>query len=219
MKYKTVIFDLDGTLLDTLQDLTNSVNFALESMQYPKRSIDEVRLFVGNGIGKLIDRAVPKNTDEKSVCTVLEIFKNHYEQHCEDYTAPYPGIIKFLSCLKEHGIQSAVVSNKADFAVKKLCEKFFGNQIQIAVGECEGIRRKPAPDSLLSVLESLHTEPKNAVYIGDSDVDIETARNANMDMISVTWGFRDKNFLLENGAFVFADSVSQLENLILESHV
>ncbi len=215
MKYKTVIFDLDGTLLNTLQDLTNSVNFALNSLQYPERSIEEVRMFVGNGIGKLIARAVPSGTDEDSVFSVLEIFKNHYAQHCEDYTAPYPGVLELLDFLKNHGIQTAVVSNKADFAVQKLCRKYFGDRILLAVGEREGVRRKPFPDSLISVLKILRTESKDAVYIGDSDVDIETARNAGIDIISVTWGFRDKDFLFKNGASVSVDSVSQLSNLIL----
>ena len=216
MKYKTVIFDLDGTLLDTLQDLTNSVNFALSSMRYPERTHKEVRAFVGNGIGKLIERAVPANTDEQSIHTTLQIFKEHYGVHCEDCTAPYQGITELLDCLKEYGIQTAVVSNKADFAVKKLCEKYFENRILLSVGEREGVRRKPAPDSVFSVMEQLSAKREESVYIGDSDVDIETARNAGIDSIIVTWGFRDKDDLLQKGASVFADSVFQLKNLLLE---
>ncbi|MBE6665256.1 MAG: HAD-IIIA family hydrolase [Ruminococcaceae bacterium] len=216
MKYKTVIFDLDGTLLDTLQDLTNSVNFALRTMNYPERTISEVRTFVGNGIGKLIERAVPENTEKEDVQETLQIFKSHYEKHCEDCTSPYPGIYELLVHLKECGIQVAVVSNKADFAVKKLCEKYFGNWVSLAIGEREGIRRKPAPDSVLSVLSQMTATPKETVYIGDSDVDIETAYNSGIDIISVTWGFRDKDFLSRSGALAFADSVEQLENLILE---
>ena len=216
MKYKTVIFDLDGTLLDTLQDLTNSVNFALQAMKYPERTLSEVRMFVGNGIGKLIERAVPKGTNTLDIQKTLQIFKSHYEQHCEDYTAPYPGIYELLDFLKEQGVQTAIVSNKADFAVKKLCKKYFANSISLAVGECENVRKKPAPDSVLAVINQLNSDNETTVYIGDSDVDIETARNANIDVISVTWGFRDKNFLLEKGAFICADSTSELKNLISE---
>ena len=215
MKYKTVIFDLDGTLLDTLQDLTNSVNFALRSMKYPERTIEEVRAFVGNGIGKLMERAVPAHTDTQSVYKALQIFKEHYGAHCEDFTSPYPGILELLDFLKECGVLIAVVSNKADFAVRKLCEKYFGNRILLAVGEKEGIRRKPAPDSVFSVMDQLGTSREETVYVGDSDVDIETARNAGLDSIIVTWGFREKENLIQSGASVLADSVSALENLLL----
>jgi len=215
MKYKTVIFDLDGTLLDTLQDLTNSVNFALRSMQYPERSLEEVRTFVGNGIGKLIERAVPEHTDTQSVHTALQIFKKHYEYHCEDCTLPYPGIYPLLDRLAENGLQIAVVSNKADFAVKKLCQQYFGERILLAVGERDGIRRKPAPDTVFSVISQLKTKPEETVYVGDSDVDIETARNAGIDSIIVTWGFRNRDDLLRAGAVSLADSAARLESLIL----
>lgn len=215
MKYKTVIFDLDGTLLDTLQDLTNSVNFALRCMKYPERTIEEVRAFVGNGIGKLMERAVPAHTDTQSAYKALQIFKEHYGAHCEDFTTPYPGIPTLLDSLKQRGVLIAVVSNKADFAVRKLCEKYFGNRILLAVGEKEGIRRKPAPDSVFSVMDQLGTSREETVYVGDSDVDIETARNAGLDSIIVTWGFREKENLIQSGASVLADSVSALENLLL----
>ncbi len=215
MKYKTVIFDLDGTLLDTLQDLTNSVNFALRSMCYSERTLEEVRAFVGNGIGKLIERAVPANADGQSVDTALQMFKEHYGAHCEEHTAPYPGITELLDCLKERGIHVAVVSNKADFAVRKLCEKYFGDRILLSVGEREGIRRKPAPDSVFSVIAQLDAKPEETVYVGDSDVDIETARNADIDSVIVTWGFRDKDYLVQTGASVLTDSVCQLKKLLL----
>ena len=216
MKYKTIIFDLDGTLLDTLQDLTNSVNFALCAMGYPARTLNEVRMFVGNGIGKLIERAVPSHIPESAVLETLQIFKEHYASHCEIHTAPYAGIIELLDSLTERNVDIAVVSNKADFAVGKLCKQYFGDRISVAVGEREGVRKKPAPDSVLAVISQLKSLPKETVYIGDSEVDIETARNANIDSIIVTWGFRNKNDLIQNGASVLADSVSQLKNLLLE---
>ena len=215
MKYKIAIFDLDGTLLDTLQDLAISTNFALENCGYPQRTLEEVRCFVGNGIEKLIERALPKGTLPNERARVLEVFKTHYARHCEDYTAPYKGITELLDHLIERGISIAVVSNKIDFAVKSLCEKYFGDRITAAVGEREGIRRKPYPDSVLEVLRKANIEPSDAVYIGDSEVDIQTAINAKTDMIIVTWGFRDKNFLAELGVAVFAESVDQLERLIL----
>ena len=216
MKYKTVIFDLDGTLLDTLQDLTNSVNFALHSMQYPERSLAEVRMFVGNGISKLIERAVPEGTDEQSEKKTLQIFKSHYEQHCEDYTAPYPGVYELLSDLKEMNVHMAIVSNKADFAVKKLCKKYFSDYISLAIGECDGVRKKPAPDTVFAAIAQLNAQQESTVYIGDSDVDIETARNAKIDSVSVTWGFRDEDFLLEKGASVCVDSAVKLKSLLLK---
>lgn len=216
MKYKTVIFDLDGTLLDTLQDLTNSVNFALHSMQYPERSLTEVRMFVGNGISKLIERAVPEGTDEQSEKKTLQIFKSHYEQHCEDYTAPYPGVYELLSDLKEMNVPMAIVSNKADFAVKKLCEKYFSDYISLAIGECDGVRKKPSPDTVFAAIAQLNAQQESAVYIGDSEVDIETARNAKIDSVCVTWGFRDEDFLWERGASVCVDSAAKLKTLLLE---
>lgn len=215
MKYKIAIFDLDGTLLDTLRDLENSTNFALSSFGYPERSLEEVRRFVGNGIEKLIERAVPKNTASEERARVLSAFKTHYAEHCEDHTAPYEGIVEVLDRLKDKGIVIAVVSNKIDFAVKALCEKYFGNRISVAVGEREGIRRKPYPDSVFEVLDKTGFVPAEAVYIGDSEVDVQTAEHAGTDMITVTWGFRDKDFLIESGARVFADSADELEHLIL----
>ena len=215
MKYKIAIFDLDGTLLDTLQDLANSTNFALSSFGYPERSLEEVRRFVGNGIEKLIERAVPDGTPSEERSRVLAVFKAHYAEHCEDHTAPYEGIIKVLDCLKEKGVTVAVVSNKIDCAVKSLCEKYFADRIFVAVGEREGIRRKPYPDSVFEVLDKTGFVPAEAVYIGDSEVDVQTAENAGMDMITVTWGFRDKDFLMKSGARVFANSADELEHLIL----
>ena len=219
MKYKIAIFDLDGTLLDTLQDLTDSTNFALESRGYPKRTQAEVRSFVGNGIEKLIERAVPDGTVPEERIRVLNVFKAHYAKHCEDKTAPYDGITELLDRLIEENLPIAVVSNKIDSAVQSLCKKYFGERFTVAVGEREGIRRKPCPDSVLEVLARVGISASEAVYIGDSEVDILTARNGGTDMICVTWGFRDKNILKESGATVFADSAEQLWELLLSGQI
>jgi phosphoglycolate phosphatase len=209
--YKTVIFDLDGTLLDTLDDLWASVNVALGKFGLPLRTREEVRAFIGNGIIKLMQRASGLKEGATFEGVLLE-FKRHYGEHCEDKTKPYEGIISMLETLRAKGIQTAVVSNKADFAVKKLAEGYFHGLLQEAIGENEecGIRKKPAPDSLLAVMERLGAGTRSTVYVGDSEVDIQTAKNAGVDCISVTWGFKDKDFLVKNGATVLVDSVEEL---------
>ncbi len=215
MKYKTVIFDLDGTLLDTLDDLNESTNYALESMGYPKRNIAEVRKFVGNGVAKLIERAVPDGTARAMEEKTLLIFKEHYALHCEDKTKPYDGILPLLDLLQKNGIKIAVVSNKIDSAVSELCKKYFGNRIFLAVGDRVGIKRKPDPDSVFEVLQKLGASIEEAVYIGDSEVDVQTAKNAGISFIGVTWGFRDKQILAENGAILFAETPQELESMLL----
>lgn len=210
-KYSLAVFDLDGTVLDTLGDLAASTNFALGEYGLPARSIDEVRRFVGNGIRLLIERAVPENTAPETVDGVFEAFRAHYAAHCADTTRAYDGTERLLCDLRTAGIKTAVVSNKADFAVKELCGRYFEGLFDIAVGERENIRRKPAPDSVLEVMKSLSATPGETVYIGDSDVDIMTAKNAGTHCISVTWGFRDRAFLLANGAYDLADTVGELE--------
>ena len=209
--YETVIFDLDGTLLDTLDDLHGAVNAALSAYGLPLRTRDEVRGFVGNGIVKLMERAAGENACP-DFDGLLAAFKVHYKEHCKDKTNPYAGVMALLGDLKTRGVKTAVVSNKADFAVKLLAEEYFNGLLLAAVGENEsaGIRKKPAPDSLLSVMEQLGAEPATTVYVGDSEVDILTAQNAGVDCISVTWGFKDRAFLLENGGRVFVDEPSQI---------
>ena len=199
MSYRLAIFDLDGTILDTLEDLKESTNAALAANGYPERTLEEVRCFVGNGIGKLIERAVPKGTSKEATKKTLESFKVHYGIHCADHTKPYDGIIKLLEDLRKCGIQTAVVSNKADFAVQELCSQYFPKAFDFVVGEREGIRRKPCPDSVFEVLKTLKKTAAEAVYIGDSDVDVDTAKEAGMDGIFVNWGFRGREFLLEHG--------------------
>lgn len=216
--YELVIFDLDGTILDTLEDLADSANHALRMHYFPERTIEEIRSFVGNGIGKLIERAVPDGTDFVVVEKVLADFKVHYAQHCADKTRPYHGIPELIEKLKNQGYMTAVVSNKADFAVRQLCEDYFSGLFDFVVGEREGIRRKPAPDSVLEVLERLHVEKKNALYIGDSEVDIQTADYAGVDQISVEWGFREREYLLSKGAKKIVGSPEEILSILDESN-
>lgn len=207
-QYSTYIFDLDGTLLDTIQDLATSVNYALRQCRMPERTLDEVRRFVGNGVRLLMIRAVPDGEDNPRFQEAFDIFRSHYLEHSLDTTAPYPGIMEMLQRLKANGKRMAVVSNKFDTATKELIRHFFGNLIEVAIGENEaaGVRKKPAPDTVNEALRQLGVGKEDAVYVGDSDVDIQTARNSGLPCISVLWGFRDREFLLENGATTFVQS-------------
>lgn len=216
MKKKTVIFDLDGTLLDTLEDLKNSVNYALEMTGYPKRTLEEVRCFVGNGIQLLMERALPSGHNNPNFDKAFSLFKEHYGIHCNDMTKPYEGIMDVILKLKEKGIQMAIVSNKADFAVKELSEIYFKGLIPVAIGEkeSEGIRKKPAPDTVLEALSELNSNLEEAVYVGDSEVDLATAENCGMDYILCEWGFREKSFLEEKGGKVFVGHPSEILKLI-----
>ena len=191
----TVVFDLDGTLLNTLDDLMDSVNFALGKCGFPSRSYEEVRAFVGNGVRLLVERAVPVGTDKKDADKVFDIFTAHYDKNMENKTRPYDGVHELLAALKARGIKTAIVSNKYDSAVKQLAEKLFGDMIDEAVGESKTVAKKPAPDGVLAALAKLGSDKSDAVYIGDSDVDAETAKNSGLDFIGVTWGFRDHSLL------------------------
>ncbi len=216
-RYDTVIFDLDGTLLDTLADLTNSTNAVLKQFGMGSRTLDEVRAFVGNGIRNLLKRAVTRDVDEEEFDHIFQCFREHYGLHCMDETEPYPGILSLLDWMDKEGIQTAIVSNKADFAVKKLRDIYFGRLVPVAIGEQEGCRRKPAPDSVLKALGELGADPGHAVYVGDSDVDLQTAKNAGLDCIAVSWGFRSREFLLEHGAHPdrIAANVKELRELLV----
>lgn len=206
MKKQLIIFDLDGTILNTLEDLADSVNYALVSNQLPTRTRKEIRRFVGNGIRKLIERAVPKGCKDTIVDKVFADFGEYYKEHYADKTCPYDGILELLSELQNKKYHLAVVSNKADFAVQELCETYFPRKFEYVVGERKGIRRKPYPDSVQEVLDKLQINKENAVYVGDSEVDIETAKNAGIKMICVEWGFRDRAYLMKQGAENFAAS-------------
>lgn len=196
----TVIFDLDGTLLNTLEDLTDSVNYALEKFRLPARTLEEVRSFVGNGVAKLIERTIPQGKDNPDYADILDAFKAYYALHCKDKTRPYDGIIPMLDELCAKGYQLAIVSNKFDTAVKELSSLYFGERIRSAIGESATIRKKPAPDTVYQALGELSVDAVQAVYVGDSDVDIQTAANVPMLCISVTWGFRGRDELLAAGA-------------------
>lgn len=216
MRYKLAVFDMDGTILNTLEDLADSTNYALEANGLPKRTIDEVRRFVGNGIRLLIERAVPADSKPELVDKVFETFKKYYKTHCAVKTRPYDGIKEVLVSLRKAGCLTAVVSNKADFAVQDLCKDYFEGLFDFAVGEREGIKKKPAPDSVYEVLSKLKTKKEDAVYIGDSDVDFATSVNAGMDVIMVGWGFRDEEFLREKGAKRIIKQPSEILDIILE---
>lgn len=216
MRYKLAVFDMDGTILNTLEDLADSTNYALRVNGLPERTIEEVRRFVGNGIRLLIERAVPKNTENEVIDKVFDTFKEYYKTHCAVKTKAYDGIKEVLLSLRKAGCLTAVVSNKADFAVQDLCKDYFEGLFDIAVGERAGIKKKPAPDSVFEVLSKLNTDKKDAVYIGDSDVDFATAVNAGMDVIMVGWGFRDEKFLREKGAERIIKEPSQILDIILE---
>ena len=210
----TIIFDLDGTLLDTLEDLTDSVNYAMERFGLPAHTLDAVRGFVGNGVAKLIERAIPQGVENPSYEAIFEAFKEHYAKHCEDKTCPYEGIMEVLAPLKEQGYHLAIVSNKFDGAVKQLCKKYFREYISVAIGESDQVKRKPAPDTVYQALRELGSEGSRAIYVGDSEVDLQTAQNAQLRCVSVTWGFRTKELLLNAGAAWIIRTPQELPKLL-----
>ncbi len=207
---RAVIFDLDGTLLNTLDDLHTSVSHALESLSLPIRTKEETRIAVGDGIGNLIARSINGGKNNPCFDKCLALFREHYRTHNTDATAPYPEIRPLLKTLRANGILIGVVSNKIDSAVQKLCRRYFNGLIDCAIGEREGVRRKPCPDSLFHCLEKLGVSPDSAVYIGDSEQDILTAKNANLPCLSVTWGFRDSTALLAAGATLLINTPNEI---------
>lgn len=208
--FETYIFDLDGTLLSTLDDLANSCNYALRINGMAERTIEEVRMFVGNGVRKLMERAIPDGDANPLFDKAYVDFRQHYMQHNLDTTQPYPGVMDMLAELKRRGKKIAVVSNKFYAATQELCQHFFGSLVDVAIGERENIRKKPAPDTVNEALRQLGAKREGSVYIGDSDVDVMTAHNSGMPCISVLWGFRDKEFLLQHGAKTFVSSPTQI---------
>lgn len=213
-KYETVIFDFDGTLLDTLEDLKDAVNYALRKHGMPERTLEEIRTFVGNGVRRLLVLSVPQGEENPAFEEVFAAFRSYYALHCNDKTAPYPGVIELLRALKQEGYALAIVSNKLDSAVKELSNIYFEGIVGAAIGEREGIARKPEPDMVHAALKELGQTAEGAVYVGDSEVDIRTAENAVLPCISVLWGFRDKEFLKANGATVFAATPADIKKLV-----
>ena len=213
---QTIIFDLDGTLLDTLRDLAASVNYALKAHDMPQHSIDDVRRFVGNGVRLLMERAIPDGAANPQFEAAFATFRQHYLEHSLDTTRPYDGIMEMLQTLRARGYHTAVVSNKFYAATQELCKHFFADSIEVAIGEheAEGIRKKPAPDTVNEALRQLGVSREGAVYVGDSDVDIATAKASGMPCISVLWGFRDRQFLEAHGATTFIHSPNELFTLI-----
>lgn len=211
------LFDLDGTLLDTLDDLHSAVNFALKKHGLPLRSREEVKSFIGNGIALLMKRSVGlERLATVDFQAIMADFKEYYGAHCQDKTRPYEGVLDLLAELKRQGKAVGVVSNKADFAVKKLCAAYFGELVDVAIGENEaaGIAKKPAPDTIFAALDKLGIAVGNAVYVGDSEVDIQTAAAAKIPCISVAWGMKSEQFLRENGAKNIVFSVEDLQKMI-----
>jgi phosphoglycolate phosphatase len=214
-QYKLVIFDMDGTTLYTLEDLSAGLNYALKKNGFPEKKMEEIRLFVGNGVHSEVEHSVPSGTSQEEIEKVYEDFIPWYNIHCNDHTGPYDGILELMQHLKDHGIHTAVVSNKGDEAVQILDEKYFRGLVEIGVGEKEGIARKPAPDTVNAVLKKMNINRSDAVYVGDSEVDLETAKNAGMDCIIVLWGYRDEDFLVKKGAVHPVHTVEELEERLI----
>ena len=206
------IFDLDGTLLDTLDDLTDSMNYLLRKHDFPERTKDEIRSFVGNGVRKLVERAIPEKykNDSEFIDEFYDEFSLYYNSHSDIKTCPYSGTLNMLDELIRNGYEIAIVSNKIDSAVKSLSAKFFGERISSAIGEKPSIKYKPEPDMVYMAMEEMGGEKSNSIYIGDSEVDIETAKNCGLPCISVLWGFKDREFLEKSGASILVDSMENL---------
>ena len=208
---KAVIFDLDGTLLNTLDDLADAVNWALRQNNMPERTRDEVRQFVGNGVRRLMERAVPGGEHNPRF---FADFRHYYVNHCQDKTCLYDGISEMLTALRAHGLQLAIVSNKLQAGVDELYVRYFRATVSVAVGERPPMPRKPAPDMVFTALRQLGVTADEAVYVGDSDVDLQTAHNSGLPCIAVLWGFRDRDFLVAHGANTFAATPAEVVHLL-----
>ena len=216
MRYKAVLFDMDGTVLDTLGDLTNAVNHTLSVFGFPTHSRREAAGFLGNGAAWLLAHAAPAGTDEETLQRMLRVYQPWYDAHCAILTAPYPGILPMMERLRAAGIKQAVISNKQDSAVKLLAEQHFPGLLETAVGESATVRRKPNPDAVLAALDAMGVEKRDAVYVGDTEVDIETAKNAGLDCAVVGWGFRTEEELHAAGAGRIFRTADELCRWLLE---
>ena len=219
MKYDIVIFDLDGTILNTLDDLADSLNHVLEANNFPTHTIDEVRMFVGNGIRKLIERALPQDADEATRENIYKQFSEYYGQHSQDKTRPYDVIPELFNELRNVGIKIAVNTNKDEDIAKVICEKYFPGMIDVIAGGRTDTPIKPAPDGVNKILKTLNIPKEEALYVGDSDVDIQTGANCGIDEIGVAWGFRGEEFLRHHGAKTVFSDVEQLKKYILLTSV
>lgn len=215
MKYRLAVFDMDGTILNTLDDIADSVNYTLERFGYPTRTREEIRTFVGSGIKKLMQRACPPDIEEARLSEILPVYDAYYLSHCACKTGPYPGVISLLRDLRAAGVMTAVVSNKSDDGVRALCRRYFDGLFDAIVGERSDVPTKPAPDMVEIVLTQLGVKKADAVYIGDSDVDVATARNSGLDLIAVTWGFRPEALLRSLGAACIAHDTDELKKALL----
>ena len=219
MRYELVIFDLDGTLLNTLDDLADSANLALQERGFPTHSREDIRRFIGNGVARLLRRAAPEDTDDRTVDDLVKRFKVIYMEHLNVHTRPFPGVIEMLDMLKAAGIRTAVNSNKIDAASQSLCRHHFGDRLDMVLGERDGIPRKPAPDGARFIMETLGVSPEKTLYVGDGDADLLTAQNANIDSAWVSWGFRRREELKGLVIPHAIDSVDQLADYILKEAV
>lgn len=215
MGYSTILFDMDGTVLDTLQDLWASTNAVLRELGHPERSLDDIRSYVGNGARNQIRCALPEGSGDDAIDDALSRYRAHYAEHCRDHTKPYPGVVEALRRLKDAGKKLAVVSNKPDAAVRLLSAEHFGALMDVAIGETPSLRRKPAPDTVDAALAALGAEKTGAVYVGDSEVDVATAQNAGLPLIAVSWGFRSRAALQAAGATTIVDTPEELLALLL----
>ena len=218
-KITTVIFDMDGTVLNTLDDLTASVNHVLAEYGFAGHDASEYRKYFGNGIRYALGCAVPNGTDQRVIDEMVPVFKEYYDVHCLDNTRPYDGIMELLRDLGGQGYKLAIVSNKIDSAVKELNTRFFSEYVSVAIGERVGVNRKPEPDTVIQALKELDSTKDEAVYVGDSEVDLKTAANAGLHCISVLWGFRDKEMLQKQGATIFADTPEDVLDIIKRSQI
>lgn len=216
MKYKVILYDMDGTVLDTLGDLTDAVNHTLREFDMPERTEAEVASFLGNGAARLIACSVPEGTPQEVTDSVFAAYGPWYTAHCRIKTAPYPGILDMMRRLREQGALQAVISNKQDSAVKPLAEEHFPGLLELAVGESETVRRKPNPDAVLAAIAHFGADKADCIYIGDTEVDIATARNAGIDCAAVTWGFRSREQVIATGAENIFDTAEELCEFLMK---
>lgn len=216
--FKIAIFDLDGTLLNTIDDLANACNYALKEFSFPIHEVNKYKIFVGNGIYKLVERAVPNDKrDKETVLKVLGLFTDYYNKHMMDMTKPYEGIIELLDEIKRRNIKLAVVSNKKHEFTLEIVKKYFGNKFDMVIGHRENYKEKPDPTSVLEVLEEFSIEKSNCIYVGDSNIDIITANNAGVKSVGVTWGFRDEEELSKEGATYIVNNIKELRDIIIDN--